>query len=131
MWGWVIIFAFWGLGVVCNQWLHIPFPGNLLGMLFLVVFLAFGWIKLDVVEKAASFLMKHMLLFFVPIMVGVSQQFHVIEQNPWPILLALTVGTAVVMLVSGTVMERYMRRKKAKESQHSIVSEEGEVRRNA
>lgn len=131
MWGWVVIFAFWGLGVLGNQWLHIPFPGNLLGMLLLVVFLALGWIKLDVVEKAASFLMKHMLLFFVPIMVGVSQQLTVIKENPLPILLALTLGTAVVMVVTGTIMERYMRSKKAKETQHSVVSDEGEVCRDA
>ncbi|MGE5701100.1 MAG: CidA/LrgA family protein [Clostridia bacterium] len=125
--GWLIIFAFWGLGVLGNQWLHVPIPGNLLGMLLLVVCLAAGWIKLAVVEKAASFLMKHMLLFFVPIMVGVSQQLHIIADNPWSILLALTLGTALVMTVSGTVMERFMKRANRKASQAHANSEEKEI----
>lgn len=108
--GLLVLLAFYGLGLVGSKWLHIPLPGNLLGMLLLTVCLCAGWVKLQTVEKASSFLIKHMMLFFVPILVGVAQYFQLIRQDPWTILLSLVLGPLLVMLVTGTVVQRYLNR---------------------
>lgn len=39
--GIVILLAFYGVGVAASKWLHIPLPGNLVGMLLLT--LDFVW----------------------------------------------------------------------------------------
>ncbi|MFY0545106.1 CidA/LrgA family protein [Brevibacillus sp. H7] len=118
--GLLVLLAFFGLGTLGSKWLHIPLPGNLLGMLMLTVCLCAGWIKLETVERASSFLMKHMMLFFVPILVGVAQHLQLIRQDLWPILLSLVLGPILVMLISGTVVQQYVNRQKRKAENQSL-----------
>jgi holin-like protein len=113
--GLLILLAFFGAGMLLHKWLHIPLPGNLLGMLLLTLCLAAGWVKLEHVEEASSLLLKHMLLFFVPILVGVAQYFDLIEQSVWPVLTALLAGPPLVMLVTGGIVQRYINKRKPKE----------------
>jgi holin-like protein len=108
--GLLILLAFFGLGTLVNRWLHIPLPGNLLGMLLLTLCLYAGWIRLETVERASAFFIRHMLLFFVPILVGVAQHAHLLVRDPWPIVLSLVVGPALVMLVAGKVVQSYIDR---------------------
>ena len=108
--GIVILLVFYGVGMAASKWLHIPLPGNLLGMLILTLGLCMGWIRMDWVEQASSFLVRHMMLFFVPIIVGVASYMNLISQDPWPILVALVVGPMLVMLVTGRVVQWYLKR---------------------
>ncbi len=119
--GLLIIMAFWGLGVIGNKWLHLPLPGNLLGMLLLTLALSMGWIKLNVVERASSFFLRNMLLFFIPILIGITTQLPLLKSNPWPIVLALLLGPALVMLCTGGIVQAFLGKAKAKAER----SEEG------
>jgi holin-like protein len=113
--GLLVLLAFFGAGVLLQKWLHIPLPGNLLGMLLLTLCLAAGWVKLDHVEQASSLLLKHMLLFFVPILVGVAHYFDLLKQSLWPVLIALLAGPPLVMLTSGGILQRYINQRRRKE----------------
>jgi holin-like protein len=120
--GLLVLLGFFGLGTLANRWLHVPMPGNLLGMLLLTVCLCLGWVKLETVERTGSFLLKHMMLFFVPIMVGVAQYLDVLKQDPWPVFVSLLAGPLCVMAVSGVVVQRCLDRgKSAAESQNTSM----------
>ncbi|WP_312117363.1 CidA/LrgA family protein [Brevibacillus reuszeri] len=121
--GIVILLVFYGVGMAASKWLHIPLPGNLLGMLILTLGLCMGWIRMNWVEQASSFLVRHMMLFFVPIIVGVASYMNLISQDPWPILVALVVGPMLVMLVTGRVVQWYLKRYRQKKE--PSVQQEG------
>jgi len=121
--GIVILLTFYGAGIAASKWLHIPLPGNLTGMLLLTLGLCMGWIRMDWVEQASSFLIRHMMLFFVPIIVGVASYMNLISQDPWPILIALVAGPMLVMLVTGRVVQWYLKRQRQKEK--PSVQQEG------
>lgn len=121
--GILILLAFYGVGTLASKWLHIPMPGNLLGMLLLALCLCMGWIRMDWVEQASAFLIRHMMLFFVPIIVGVASYMNWIAKDPWSILTALVLGPLVVMLVSGRVVQWYLNRSKQKAE--TSVNQEG------
>lgn len=112
--GIVVLLVFYGVGMLASKWLHIPLPGNLLGMLLLTLGLCMGWIRMEWVEQASSFLVRHMMLFFVPIIVGVSSYMNLISEAPWPILLSLFMGPLLVMLVTGRLVQWYMNRQRQK-----------------
>lgn len=112
--GILILLAFYGAGTLASRWLHIPLPGNLVGMLLLTLALVKGWLRLDWVEQASSFFIRHMMLFFVPIIVGVASYMNVITSDPLPVLLSLVLGPLLVMLVSGRVVQWYVSREKTK-----------------
>ena len=81
----------------------VPLPGNVIGLILFTLCLFLGIVKLKWVEDAAEFLLRHMLLFFAPVIVGVIVYRDWIGRE-WP---AITVGLLgsllVVLLVTGWV----------------------------
>ncbi|MEJ8548028.1 CidA/LrgA family protein [Brevibacillus borstelensis] len=112
--GILLLLAFYGIGTMASKWLHIPLPGNLLGMLALTLALVTGIVKLEWVEKGSLLLLRHMMLFFVPILVGVTPFLQTIAENPLPLILAMVLGPALVMVASGKVIQWYLDRKREK-----------------
>jgi holin-like protein len=81
--------------------LRIPLPASVIGLMLFVISLLFGWVKLDWVEQSAQFLLKHLMLFFVPYIVGTVVFWPLIRSEAAAIVTGLIVSTLVVMLVTG------------------------------
>lgn len=124
--GFLILLLFFGMGVAGAKWLYIPIPGNMLGMLLLAGALLAGIVKLEKVEKAATFFLRHMLLFFIPILVGVTEYLPLLTGFSSPILIALLIGPPIVMLGTGWIVQlgRYRLRLQEKENE-PMMKEEG------
>lgn len=112
--GMLILLAFFGMGTWVSKWLHIPIPGNLLGMLLLTLSICMGWIRMDWVEQASALFIRHMMLFFVPILVGIAAYVKWMAQDPWPIVLSMVLGPLLVMLVTGKLVQWYLNYQKQK-----------------
>lgn len=121
--GILILLVFYGVGTLASKWLHIPLPGNLIGMLLLTLALYKGWIRMDWVEQASNLLIRHMLLFFVPIIAGVASYLGFFAEDPLPILLALISGPFLVMIVTGKVVQLYVNRQQ--NTKKPVLPQEG------
>lgn len=121
--GILIMLVFYGVGTLASKWLHIPLPGNLIGMLLLTLALYKGWIRMDWVEQASNLLIRHMLLFFVPIIAGVASYLGFFAEDPLPILLALISGPFLVMIVTGKVVQWYVNRQQ--NTKKPVLPQEG------
>jgi holin-like protein len=121
--GILILLAFYGAGTLASKWLHIPLPGNLVGMLLLTLGLCMGWIRMDWVEQASALLVRHMMLFFVPIIVGAASYIGLISQDPLPIVLAMVLGPMLVMLVTGRLVQGYLNRQKQEKAEPTVQQE--------
>jgi Putative effector of murein hydrolase LrgA len=108
-----------GLGlVVCCYYLGL-FASRLIdgfispavsGMLILFVLLKSGLLRKDWVEEGAGLLNRHMILFFVPITVGIV----LIPASVWAedglaMLVALVLSTFIVLWFTGKIVQRYGR----------------------
>src|SRR5690625_255983 len=69
-----MLWLIYQVGSIIVQYLHIPIPGNVLGMIILFISLITGVIKLKWIERAASFLLKHIVFFFITITVGIDRK---------------------------------------------------------
>src|SRR5690625_6431819 len=65
-----VLWLIYQVGSMVVQYLHMPIPGNVLGMNILFMSLVTGDIKLVWIDGAASFLLKHLVFFFITITVG-------------------------------------------------------------
>jgi len=70
-----------------------------------------GWIKLEWVESSSSFLLKHMLLFFVPMTVLTMRLAPMIRANWAELSVSIMVSTLAVMVTTGLVAELLLHRK--------------------
>ncbi|MDF2717242.1 MAG: CidA/LrgA family protein [Paenibacillus sp.] len=98
-----ILLAFHFAGLLIREWLHVPLPANVIGLILFVASLFAGWVKLEWVEESAQFLLRHLMLFFAPFIVGTIVFFPVIGSNALGIGWSLLIGTLLVLLVTAKV----------------------------
>lgn len=101
MLGIAILLGFNFLGLLLQHWLQIPLPANVIGLILFVAALFLKLIKLEWVEHAAQFLIKHMMLFFAPIVVGTMLFFPLLGEYWVSISISLIMSTIFVLLVTG------------------------------
>lgn len=79
----------------------ISVPSSIIGMLLLAFLLKVKVIKLEWVETISNFLVKNMGFFFVPPGVALMLYFDIIGKEIVPIVLATTLSTMLVLVVTG------------------------------
>ncbi len=100
----LLLFQF--VGEVIVSWGNLPVPGNVLGMVLLLLALLTGFVEAEWIEEAAELLLRHLALFFVPAGVGVMVYFDLITAQWLPICISMLVSTFVVMAVTGWVEQK-------------------------
>ena len=87
----------------------IPLPGNVLGVIVLFFLLLTGIIKESHISLAAEFLLRHLVIFFVPIAVGLMQWGSVFYDYGWVLAAAIVGSTALPLVIVG-FLARALRR---------------------
>jgi holin-like protein len=80
-----------------------PVPGNVLGMLLLLLALMLELVSVEWVSQAAELLLSHMAVFFIPVGVAVMLHFELLTREWLPILAATVISTFLVIAVTGLV----------------------------
>ncbi|MDK8180009.1 CidA/LrgA family protein [Paenibacillus sp. UMB4589-SE434] len=104
--GFAILVGFNLAGVWLHNTLHIPLPGNVLGLVLFLAALGLKVIRLEWVERSAQYLLKHMLLFFIPYVVGIIAFFPVLEAHWFSIFAGIGGSTLAVLYVTGMVAKK-------------------------
>jgi holin-like protein len=91
------------IGEVLVRLAGLPFPGPVLGMLLLFVFLMFRPEIPRPLRVASSTLLDHLSLLFVPAGTGIMLHFGRIRTEWLPILAALLISTILTIAVTAAV----------------------------
>lgn len=94
--------------------LDLPVPSNVLGIMVLFLLLSAGVVKERWISEAASFLLRHLVFFFIPVAVGLMNWGEVFYDYGWVLLGAIVGSTALPLLVTGWLAGA-LRRKPEKE----------------
>ena len=106
----VLIYA--GLFVCAEylvNWLHLPLPANLVGMLMLLALILLRILPLNWVKAGSRWLLAEMLLFFVPAVVAVVNYAQLLMVEGWKIFLVIAVSTMLTLGATGLVVDRVYR----------------------
>lgn len=106
MQGIVWILFFYLLGCVVAALTGNFIPGSVVGMLLLFAALSFGWIRPWRMKRAAGFLLDNMMLFFIPVGVGLIASYSLVSKYLTAILVASIVSTVLVIVVVGVVEQK-------------------------
>jgi holin-like protein len=105
--GLAILLGFHLMGMLLKMWLHVPLPPNVIGLILFTCCLFLGWVRLEWVEDAAQLLLRHMMLFFTPFIVGTIVFWPLIAQHGLSIIVSLALSSFAVLLVTGWVTRRF------------------------
>lgn len=100
-----ILFSCLLLGESLSLFLHLPVPGNVLGMVLLTLALSCRLVRVEDVKPAADALLKHLALLFVPPGVGLLLYFDLLKQSWLALGVAFVASTLLVLAVVGHVQQ--------------------------
>lgn len=103
--GFVIILLAQSLGTFLSNHFHLTLPGNLTGLLLLLMALMLKIVKLEKVEPAANLLLENMMLLFIPLNVGLMTILPLLKQEWVAIITSLLTSTVIVMVVTAKAVE--------------------------
>ncbi|CAB9492905.1 CidA/LrgA family protein [Alteromonas macleodii] len=123
--GAIVVFAAYYAGLFAVTMLALPIPGPLVGLCLLLGML-FTFPKLEVpTARFVTFPLKHMSLFFVPAVLGVSIYWDDIQANGLAIAIAIILTTSLSLGVTAWFAQKLFCSKLDKSS--SASQKEGEL----
>ncbi|MCM3724184.1 CidA/LrgA family protein [Neobacillus cucumis] len=97
----IILIVIYQVGNLTVKYLHLQIPGNVLGIVVLLVLLLSGLIKVDQIEWAAGWLLKHLGFFFIPISVGLMTLGDIFKTKGWILLVILFISAIMGIIAAG------------------------------
>lgn len=85
--------------------IHLPVPGNVVGIVLLYALLNLGVIPLEYVQGAADFLLRHLVFFFIPVAVDLMNWGSVFYRYGLALALAILVSTILTFVGTGHVAQ--------------------------
>lgn len=108
-----VLLVFQLLGELLVQWLKLPLPGPLIGMLLLFAMLMVRGAVPHSLRETAGTILQNLTLLFIPAVAGVMVDFERIGQDWVPFLIAGIGGTAITMAVTALTLRLMLARGKA------------------
>ena len=99
--GAIIVLGILYLSIFILKTLKISFPAPILGIIILFILLKSKIIKEHLIKDFCNFMTKYMILFFIPMFVGMINRFDIISQNLVPILATIFITTFFVIVLVG------------------------------
>ncbi len=97
----ILLWVISWLGNQIAQLSGLPIPGSVVGMILLFGLLCCGIIKLQHIQVAADFLLKHLTFCFIPIAVGLMNWGSLFYDNALILGLAIIISASLAFLTVG------------------------------
>lgn len=94
------------IGTEIQKIFHLPLAGSIVGLFLFYLLLQFKIVPLTWVEDGANFLLKTMVFFFIPSVVGIMDVASEITLNYILFFAVIIIGTRIVALSSGYIAEK-------------------------
>lgn len=96
------------IGTEVQKLLHIPLAGSIVGLMLFFLLLQFKIIPESWINVGADFLLKTMVFFFIPSVVGIMDIASNITMNYILFFIVIIIGTCLVALSSGYIAEKML-----------------------
>lgn len=124
----LIILGVWLAGEVISRVLHLPIPGNVIGMFIMLILLGTGVVKVEKVIQVSNFFLDNIALFFIPSVAAIIIYYEQIKGQVFQVLISLFLSTVIVFLVTGYTVEGLLRLKKKHDKKKAESEEKVDVK---
>lgn len=110
-----IIFTVCWLSQLIAEFLPFDFPASVIGMLFLLLCLITGVLKIEHIQEKSDFLLGNMAFFFIPAGVSIMNYFELLKNSAVKLLIICVISTGVTFAVTAfsvTLTMKLMNRRK-------------------
>jgi holin-like protein len=104
-----LVVSLW-IGEQVKAWLHLPIPGNVLGLFILLICFRFRLVSPRLIQEASNRLLFVLPALFIPIYVSAIGQGQLWSQLGWLLLPVLLIATAGLWVFVGHLSQRLLSR---------------------
>ncbi|MEH7120199.1 CidA/LrgA family protein [Neobacillus vireti] len=97
----LVLIVIYQIGNWTSKIFHLQIPGNVIGIVILLALFSFGAIKVEQIELAGGWLLKHLGFFFIPISVGLMTLGNLIWEKGWILISILLVSAFTGLIAAG------------------------------
>ena len=105
-----VIFAICIAGEFLHRIVGIPLPGNIIGMVILLLLLCTKVVKPEHISGVSGFFLKHLALFFLPPSIAIMAVGDEVLSK-WPLLLFLCIAFTIITIAMGGWVTQFLVRK--------------------
>ncbi|WP_052255615.1 CidA/LrgA family protein [Salinicoccus sp. YB14-2] len=105
-----MLYVLYRIGEWIADTFNLMIPGSVIGMILLIILLFTKMLKIEWIEDGAGFMVKHLPFFFIPAFIGMMVYYKIFAGKGILLLIIVIFSTALVMVVSGLIGERFKRR---------------------
>ncbi|MDY0235169.1 MAG: CidA/LrgA family protein [Gudongella sp.] len=113
----IILLILW-IGNFIQNIFSLALPGNVLGMIILLILLTTNILKLNSIERISETLLNHLTFLFIPTSVGIMTVLYLLKGNVISLLIIVYISLFVVMITTGLTVQFMinLKNKKRRES---------------
>lgn len=101
-----IILLFTFIGELLHTYLLPTIPGSIIGLLLLLLALFLKVIKVEHVNDMALWLQKNMAFLFIPLCVGIMQNFDILKLKWFEFILITVVSTVGTLILTALIASK-------------------------
>lgn len=101
-----VLYAFCFIGTVIVDFLHIPLPGSIIGLVLLLIGLLTKVIPDWFVKEGAGFLLSILTLLFIPATVGIMNYPELLSGYGVLLVFIVLVSTILTLVLTGKIARR-------------------------
>ncbi len=101
-----IIILFQLSGALVQQYLNLPIPGAVIGMILFFIYLCITGGKSDKLMTTGSHLLSHLPLFFIPAGVGILVYTEELKVHGIAILASLVIGSLIAFVLTLLIFKK-------------------------
>lgn len=90
----------------------IPFPPTLIGLVLLCISLQFKFFPQRYIRDISDFMLNHIVLFFVPLTVGIMAYIGLVKENLLSIFIVVSISTFISFTLTALLVENIIKYKK-------------------
>jgi holin-like protein len=116
----LIILVIYFAGMILAELTNLPVPGNIIGMILLLILLYTKVVKLEMVDTVAKFFMEHLAFFFIPAGVGLLTSLNIIKDS-WVRLVIVCILTTIITIGVTALVVEFMTKEKSKGTKKNLL----------
>lgn len=117
-----ILYGFYYIGVFIVELTGLPLPASIVGLVLLFISLQMKWIKVEMIQLGAGFLIAFMTLFFIPPMMGIIDYPQLLSLDGIILMATVVFSTMFAIFITSILSQKI-----EKKEQSLKEGKEGEV----
>ena len=121
-----LLILIWWIGSIIQKQFNLPISAAVIGLFMVLIGLMTGIFKLNWIKSGSDFILRELVLFFIPCFIGLMKYKNLFMTEGWKLIVVVVLGTICVMVFTaysvhiGFKLERKLKQRHVHKTVHVL-----------